>query len=863
MASIADSVPKKPNEIANLGPTDEKNSGPRRTAEPQAKTAPIGNLEGISHHEISGWVWDPEQPNLPVDVEILDGDETVLRLTADEFRSDLLEAGLGDGRHGFTVAALDAIFPLSRHRVRVRRTSDGLDLPGSPTWIVRLGMSPQTERFISQAISSAVEAASASDELDQLLAFLLPLLSDAINIRDALARAADEKKAAQSAVQAASDLNLTGRTRELINSIRAGYQPLHFEPTGSPEVTIIIPVHNKFSYTYDCLRSIHDARSERTFEIVIVDDCSDDETLLASLVFSGAVRVCRNEKNLMFVRASNAGAKIARGKYLLFLNNDTLVRPGWLDSLVDTFEHSPNIGVAGSKLLFPDGKLQEAGGIVWRLGDGWNWGQGRDPGEPSFSFMRDADWVSGTALMIERSLFNQLGGFDEHFAPAYYEDTDLAFRVRALGKRVVVQTASEVIHLERISAGTDTSGPGMKRFQVANQAKFYRRWKDVLLAHRFNGREPELESERAVRRRAYFIDEIMPTPDQDAGSNAAVEHMKALIALGYKVTFIPAHHMARIDPYTRNLQKLGIECLYHPYYSSVDEILRKAVVKPNVIYLHRYANASKYAIMARHYCPNASIVYGVADLHFLRMERQLVIEPGTTSAAEVESQKRAEMAAMRHADSVIVHSSVEAAILHDSDASLNVRVVPWTVKVRPVTRPLTERKGTAFVGGFRHLPNIDAVRYLVRDILPLARKKLQDFLTFLVGSNMPDEFLAMREPGVVPVGHIPVLADVLENVRCTVAPLRYGAGIKGKVLESFAHGLPCVMSEIAAEGLELPDNMEWMVARSPAEYAEKLVQVHEDEALNRTLSEKALFYIERRHGAASVMEALNAAIERL
>jgi hypothetical protein len=153
MASIADSIPKKPNEIANLGPTDEKNSGPafcRRAAEPQAKTAPIGNLDGISHQEISGWVWDPEQPNLPVDVEILDGDETVLRLTADKFRSDLLEAGLGDGRHGFTVAALDAIFPLSRHRVRVRRTADGLDLPGSPTWIVRLGMSPQTERFISQ-----------------------------------------------------------------------------------------------------------------------------------------------------------------------------------------------------------------------------------------------------------------------------------------------------------------------------------------------------------------------------------------------------------------------------------------------------------------------------------------------------------------------------------------------------------------------------------------------------------------------------------------------------------------------------------------------------------------------------------------
>ena len=222
---------------------------------------------------------------------------------------------------------------------------------------------------------------------------------------------------------------------------------------------------------------------------------------------------------------------------------------------METFEQVPNVGIAGSKLLFPDGKLQEAGGIIWRLGDGWNWGRGRDPNEPAFSFLRDADWVSGAALMIERTLFDELGGFDESYAPAYYEDTDLAFRVRALGKRVVMQPASEIVHLEGVSAGTDTSGPGMKRFQVINHAKFYRRWKDTLITHRFNGQQPEQEAERLVTRRAYFIDDTVPTPDQDAGSNAAVEHMRALMELGYKVTFLPADNMAKIDPYTGRLAK--------------------------------------------------------------------------------------------------------------------------------------------------------------------------------------------------------------------------------------------------------------------------------------------------------------------
>ena len=265
--------------------------------------------------------------------------------------------------------------------------------------------------------------------------------------------------------------------------------------------------------------------------------------MLAALVFAGAVRIVRNATNLGFVRTCNAGAALAKGRYLFFLNNDTLVKEGWLDELVETFEQVPNVGIAGSKLLFENGKLQEAGGIIWRLGDGWNWGRERDPAEPAFCFLRDADWVSGAALMIERTVFRELGGFDELYAPGYYEDTDLAFRVRAQGKRVVVQPASEIVHLEGISSGTDTSGPGMKRYQVINHAKFYQRWKDTLITHRFNGQQPELEAERLVRRRAYFIDDSVPTPDQDAGSNAAVEHMRTLMELGYKVTFLPADNM--------------------------------------------------------------------------------------------------------------------------------------------------------------------------------------------------------------------------------------------------------------------------------------------------------------------------------
>lgn len=815
----------------------------------------IGHLDRCDFVEIKGWVWDPERPETPVDIELLDGDSVVLRVAADLFRADLRDGGIGDGRHAFSILNVGGLLPYSRHRVRVRRAFDGRDLAGSPSWMVQPRLDDQAAAFMEEVVGSVIRNAVTPDDLIPPLGHLLHLLNDTVNAHEALVRSVGTgRDIRRQDVVAGADL--TDRMRDLVDHLLYSYQPLHFELEEAPEVSVIIPVYNKFSYTYDCLRSIQVALPKRSFEIIIADDCSSDETLLCSLVFSGNVRIVRNTTNQGFIRTCNAGAAAARGQYLLFLNNDTLVKDGWLDELVGTFEQVPNVGIAGSKLLFEDGTLQESGGITWRLGDGWNWGRGRDPSEPAFMYLRDADWVSGAALMIERPLFEQLKGFDEYYLPAYYEDTDLAFRVRALGKRVVVQPASEIIHLEGISAGTDTSGTGMKRFQVVNHAKFYQRWKGTLISHRLNGDRPELEAERTVVKRAYFIDDSVPTPDQDAGSNAAVTHMLALMDLGYKVTFLPADNMAKIDPYTGQLQKLGIECQYYPHYWSVEEVFRKAAVKPDLVYLHRYSNASKYATMVRRYFPDCRVIYSVADLHFLRMERQLEVEPGSVSANEVAVQRRAEMSAMDNVDCVIVHSPVEAAMLAQVAPDVNVKVVPWTVRLRPTPLPFVERSGTAFVGGFGHPPNADAVQYLVSEILPLLQERVPEMTTYIIGSKMPNSITSLRRPGLVPVGFVPELGDVLNKLRCTVVPLRYGAGIKGKVLESFAHGLPCVMSEVAAEGLELPEDLAWLVARTAAEFVEKLGRLQRDEGFNTKLAEAGLEYVGRRHSREAVMGAV-------
>lgn len=834
----------------------------RKIAGDGRKYCKIGCVDHLSAERITGWAWDPDRPDEPVAVDILDGDTVALTIMADRARDDLKAAGIGGGRHGFEILQPAHLFPRSRHRIRIRRAFDGVDLMDHEGWIVRTraGFDDAAADGFDQEVACSIADAREPGDLDHALAAVLGGLNRLVNARMALE--ADKQGRARDFVHDVAGLaNASDWMREFIHKMQMDYTPLHFDDVAAPRVSIVIPVHNAFATTYNCLRSILEHPPEVSYEIVVVDDASTDETMLAAIVLSGAVRLLRNPSNQGFVRSCNAGAKAARGRCLMFLNNDTLVRDGWLDALVATFETVPNVGIAGAKLLSADGQLQEAGGVVWRLGDAWNWGRGQDARDPAYCYLRDADWVSGAALMIPAELFALLGGFDEHFAPGYYEDTDLAFRARQMGKRVVVQPASEVVHLEGVSAGVDVNGPGMKRYQRANQAKFRERWASVLAAHRFNGDQAVLEAERAVRKRAYFIDETVPTPDQDAGSNAALQHMIALMRMGYKVTFLPADNMARIDPYTANLQKIGIECLYAPYYWSVEEVFRKARVKPDLIYLHRYVNSARYATMARRYCPNAAIVYNVADLHFLRMERASAVMPDASGAADARDQRARELATMRDVGCVIVHSSYEKTLLDELRPGPPVVVVPWTVTVRPTQVPFRNRYGTAFVGGYGHPPNVDAATYLATEIVPLLRARGSAFPVRLIGSNAPAEIHALQSRDLQIMGHVPVLADALDHLRCTVVPLRYGAGVKGKVLESFAHGLPCVMTPVAAEGLDLPQELAWLVADSPAEFAAKTHRLHEDEALNSRLAALGCAYVATSCNADIVASRLRQAID--
>jgi GT2 family glycosyltransferase/glycosyltransferase involved in cell wall biosynthesis len=824
-----------------------------------------GHVDSYRSGCLIGWAYNPKEPQQRVEIAVLHKGVRLCHVTADVFREDLQSAGHGDGKHGFRVALPLDIFVEPTIALHVTIDASGAELLGSPVAVQnhRAQLEPAVLDILGQAIASTAKAAEAEDELASLARWLIQQFDVVYQQQARLAASASARRDWFDRV-IGENMTLSDLLRQSACATVDRYGALAFPVVSKPSVTVIIAAFNHFDVTYRCLQSLLAHRSKTSFDVVLVDDASTDETIFAALVLTGSIQLIRNPRNVGFLHSVAAGAFVARGEALMLLNNDTVVQDGWLDALTDTLQLDPSIGIVGSKLLFPDGRLQEAGGIIWRDGSGHNYGRNDDPADPRYCFMRDVDYVSGAALLVRRSVFEAVGGFSEEFAPGYYEDTDLCFKVRAAGQRVVVQPRSRITHYEGLSSGTDLDGRGMKRFQRINHRTFLLKWFDTLQRHGVGGEtDPHRESERGVKKRLLFIDETVPTPDRDAGSNAAVDHMLAWQRLGFKVSFVGADNMAKISPYTDHLEGLGIEGYYAPFYWSVEEVFRRARTGFDVIYLHRFINMTKYLPMVRQRFPNALVIYSMADMHHLRLRREAEVKQDGAIRERADAVMREELAMVAAADTVIVHSSVEAQLLRESVPKANVHVVPWSEAPRPVTLPFAERSGLGFIGGFNHPPNVDAAVWLVEAIMPLVWAEEPDITCVLIGADMPAAITALERPNIRVLGHVPVLERVLGQLRLTVAPLRFGAGLKGKVLTSMAMGLPCVTTPCGVEGMGLPALFDAVIGKTATDLAAAIVAMHRNEGDNKAISRAGFAEIAERFARPKVDALLRLALHRV
>lgn len=624
-------------------------------------------------------------------------------------------------------------------------------------------------------------------------------------------------------------------------------------PSSSPRASIIVPVYNQLHMTLACLRALAEAGDECGFEVIVVDDGSSDATpeLLPSvpgLVFH------RNRENLGFIGACNAGAARARGEFLVFLNNDTTVQPGWLDALLATFSRYPDTGLAGSQLVYPDGRLQEAGGIIFADGSCWNYGRFEDPAHPRFNFVREVDYCSGASIAIRRELFESLGGFDAHYAPAYYEDTDLAMRVRRQGLKVRYQPASVVVHHEGATSGTDT-GSGIKAYQVANQAKFQQRWREVLERdHRPPSAGAELASERGRLRRVLVLDACTPTPDRDSGSLRMTALLKLLRDQGCSVVFFPENR-AHDGRYTQALQQLGVEAWWHPWLADVPRWLAQHGERFDLVIGSRHYVLGPVLPLLRAQAPHARVVFDTVDLHFLREQREAELAGDAAGLRTAARTRKAELALVAQADLTWVVSEAERVLLAGEAPGARVDVVSNIHDIADPGPGFAQRDGLLFVGGFRHPPNVDAARWLADEIMPRIHARHPGLVLHLVGGDAAPEVQALGEkPGIHFHGYLPDLDPLLRGVRVSVAPLRYGAGVKGKVNQALAHGIPVVATTCAVEGMHLVDGQDVLVADDADAFADAVLRLHDDAALWTQLSEGGLENT-RRHFSPEVVGA--------
>lgn len=626
------------------------------------------------------------------------------------------------------------------------------------------------------------------------------------------------------------------------------------------ESSIVIPVFNKAEFTFQCLRSLFREVDLTRNEIIVVDNASSDETAQMLAQMGNRVRVIRNAENLGFVEACNLGAKAANGKYLVFLNNDTIVQKNWLETLVETVETDKTVGLVGSMLIFPDGVLQEAGGIIWNNATAELYGYGSHPDEQQFNFKREVDYCSGASLLISKELFDSFGGFDMRYAPAYYEDTDLCMTVRAANRKVVFQPLSKAIHFEGATAGRDLN-TGFKRFQEINREKFFHKWKNVLQKDHFPPSKAEANIEAASTRDrrpsiAVVFTEV-PKPDNDSGNVRMVAILKSL-AKNYRVVLTYMRKRPNDAAYEQAMSKLGIETVW-----IVDFKRRHKRANFDFVLLC-FPHIAYYVFSSfKRMFPKSKFIFDTVDVHFVRLLREFKLTGDAKYAKDAERHQKIETYLANESDQVWCVTEDDKKDLQAVATKAKIEIVPNIHALYNRGKSFIERHDLLFIGNFGHRPNVDAVNFFTKEIFPLVLNKIPSARFRIVGFDMPPEIAALKSENIIIEGFVPNVAPLFESCRVFVAPLRYGAGMKGKIGQALSYGLPTVTTSIGAEGMNLTHEKEVLIADAPENFAGEIIRLYENEQLWQTLSDNGYEFIKNNFSPEIVEKQIRNALLKI
>ncbi|MDQ6658178.1 MAG: glycosyltransferase [Actinomycetota bacterium] len=625
------------------------------------------------------------------------------------------------------------------------------------------------------------------------------------------------------------------------------------EPPTVSRASVIIPVHGNWAMTAACLDSLLALADPVAFDVVVVDDSSPDDTA-ERLADRSQVRVVTTTVNSGFGAACNLGAASVATDILIFLNNDTRVHQGWIDSLLQTLDADESAGQVSSLILDQDGRVMDAGGIVFDDGSAWNYGRGYDADSSEVRTFRDVDYCTGTSFAIRREVFTALGGFDARYQPAYYEDVDLSFGVRSLGRRTVIQPLSRVTHLEGGTHGADGAG-GLKRFQHVNRVAFHTKWRTELAANGPLTDAGDVWRGRHRRNRGMFLicEPDVPAPDRDAGSRRLLTIIDQLQDMQFALYFAPAN-LRELQPYTRQLEQRGVTVLttaeqQHRFLSEAGPQLVAAMLcRPHVA--HRYLDD------IYRYCPDTVLIYDTVDLHALRLKRQAIVEDNRTLGRFADYEWVLERAAIEATDFTVVVSDAEHRLLASLTPDADVRTVSIFHQTAVPNPTIEGRAGIILVGNYAHLPNVDAAEWFAAKVFPLVRQAVPDAVFTLVGANVSEAVANLLAPGVRVVGWQPDIASVYRTARVAVVPLRFGAGVKGKVAEAIEHGVPLVGTRVGLEGVDLEVGRDVALHDDAEDFAAAVVTLLTDDDAWRRMAGSGQAALDRQFSAKTARREL-------
>ena len=646
-----------------------------------------------------------------------------------------------------------------------------------------------------------------------------------------------------------------------------GRAPLDFTaPDGTaPEVAVILVLRNQFALTMQCLGSLR-----HTFagvaQVIIVDNASSDGTLNIAELVRGAT-IIRSETNLGFLRACNLALGHVTAPAVLYLNNDVILHPGSVAAALRRLWSDPAIGAVGGKIIRTHGMLQEAGCIVWRDGGTEGWMRDAPPDAPEANYVRDVDFCSGCFLLARASLLAELGGFDDAFAPAYYEETDLCLRVQRAGFRVVYDPAVSLTHLEYASSRSVRAATSL---MLVNRGVLRRQHAEALRRRPVDRQARAEAAAFAARgRRILFIEDTIPLHRLGSGYGRAADVLETLVAAGWQATVFP------MVPVTTPVYRITgalpdtVEVLWDRDKRALKDFLADRRGYYDLIWINRAHNLRQLFEVVGHSSDglgharlvlDTEAVFSVRDRALARLNH-LPFDMTRALGRELENHWLC--------DHIVAVSQAEADLIADHSGR-PAGVVGFRQVVRAQPNTFAQRRGLLFVGALTSdaSPNVDGLRWYLANVQPTLENMLgpDEARLTVAGHTLESLDLAWlaKHPNVEMLGPVTDLAPLYARHRVFIAPTRFAAGIPVKVLEAASYGLPVACTEL------LRDQLGWdgtsVVSASetdPDQFAAAIAKLHDNEPLWQQIRAGALERLQHdaspEHYARQLTEAVLAA----